>query len=171
MTPTDFKWPAPPVIELPDGRSGGKDTNPKDRISSTKLPLELVPDTMAAYAATAFANGASKYGTANWRVAGVRASVYNAAMRRHLARWWNGEDFDEEGIHNLAGVLACAAIILDADLVGKLTDDRPPRANVAALFDRLMPQVQAALTRNAGRNPRHYTIADGDQPSPAPDRP
>jgi hypothetical protein len=71
-----------------------KPTNPKDAIGSTKLPLNLVPDSLTAYAALSFAEGASKYGSYNWRVAGVRASIYKAALERHLKKWWNGEECD-----------------------------------------------------------------------------
>jgi hypothetical protein len=67
-------------------------TNPKDAIGSSKVPLHLVPETMRAYAAVAFLEGALKYGTANWRVAGVRTSIYYSALQRHLSKWWNGEE-------------------------------------------------------------------------------
>ncbi len=104
-----------------------KSTNPKDRIATDKLPLDLVPDTISAFAALAFAEGAAKYGAYNWRVAGVRASIYRAALDRHLKSWWNGENEDPfTGVPHLASIIACAGILLDAEIAGKLTDDRPP---------------------------------------------
>jgi hypothetical protein len=108
-----------------------KPTNPKDIIGSGKLPLGLVPDTLLTEAAIAFLEGASKYGRYNWRIAGVRTSIYREAMQRHMIKWWNGEDRDPKTrVKHLASVIACAGILLDAELCGKLTDDRPPRAPI-----------------------------------------
>lgn len=113
-----------------------KASNPKDAQASNRLPLDLVPDTVEVYAALAFAEGAAKYGAYNWRTAGVRASVYHAALKRHLAKWHNGERADQKtGVPHLASVIACAGILLDAELCGKLTDDRPPPAPLANLID------------------------------------
>lgn len=119
-----------------------KATNPKDALASTRLPLDLVPDTVEAYAALAFAEGAAKYGAYNWRTAGVRASVYHSALKRHLAKWHNGERADNTtGVPHLASVIACAAILLDAEVCGQLTDDRPPVAPISTLIDELQRDV------------------------------
>jgi hypothetical protein len=113
--------------------SDSRPTNPKDVLAVSKLPLHLVPDSLRVYAALAFTEGAAKYGAYNWRLTGVRASVYRAALDRHLASWWNGEDADPAtGVPHLASVIACAGIILDAELCEKLTDDRPPAAPMGA---------------------------------------
>lgn len=135
-----------------------KPTNPKDAVGSSKLPLDLVPDTLHLYAATSFAEGASKYGSYNWRVAGVRASIYKAALERHLKKWWNGEDADQAtGVHHLASVIACAAILLDAKVVGKLTDDRPPKADLATLITGLEATVKHLYKLHAELTPTHHT--------------
>jgi CBS domain-containing protein len=141
--------------------SNVKDTNPKDAIGSTKLPLHLVPDTIVSYAALSFAEGASKYGGYNWRVAGVRASIYKSALERHLMKWWNGENVDQvTGVPHLSSALACIGIILDADLVGKLTDDRPPYAPINDLIETIEPIVNKVYAINKDKNPKHYTIQD-----------
>lgn len=138
-----------------------KPTNPKDALAVSKLPLHLVPDTVKVYAAMAFAEGAAKYGGYNWRVAGVRASVYRSALERHLAKWWNGEWADEKtGVPHLASVIACAGIILDANLVGKLTDDRPPAAPLGPLVDGMEAEVRRLLEMFKDSTPRHQTIAE-----------
>jgi hypothetical protein len=138
-----------------------KPTNPKDVIGSGKLPLELVPDTAVAYMALSFLEGALKYGRFNWRVAGVRSSIYAAAMRRHQKKWWNGEDCDPKTkVHHLASVMACCAIVLDAELVGKLTDDRPPRADMDRLIDSLEATVGHLKELFKDHSPKQYTIAD-----------
>jgi len=111
-----------------------KDTNPKDAIGSTKLPLSLIPSTASAHIAMAHLHGALKYGAYNWRTAGVRSSIYLDAMYRHLAAWHNGEDYDREsGLPHLAHVGACVNILLDAKECGKLSDDRPPPAPMSDL--------------------------------------
>lgn len=138
-----------------------KPTNPKDALAVAKLPLHLVPDTIEAYAALAFAEGASKYGAYNWRVAGVLASVYHSALKRHLASWHNGEDADPvTGVPHLASVIACAGILLDADFCGKLIDDRPPVAAVGERIRAAEAEVTKVIALFADRQPRHFTIAD-----------
>jgi hypothetical protein len=136
-----------------------KPTNPKDALAVAKLPLHLVPDTIEAYAALAFAEGASKYGAYNWRVAGVRASVYHSALKRHLACWHNGEEADPlTGVPHLASIIACAGILLDAKLCGKLTDDRPPRAPLPARIRTMEVDVARVYALFADRRPKHFTI-------------
>ncbi len=142
-----------------------KDTNPKDALASARLPLHLVPDSMKAMAALAFAEGAAKYGAFNWRVSGVRASVYLAALERHLMSWRNGEYADPvTGVPHIASAIACLGIIIDAELCGKLIDDRPPSAPVGRAIREGEALVRSVLDQFADRTPRHYTIAD----SPAP---
>jgi hypothetical protein len=138
-----------------------KDTNPKDAIAGSKLPLHLVPDTIPIFAALAFTEGAAKYGAYNWRIAGVKASVYISALERHMMKYKNGEWADEKtGVPHLASVLACAGILLDANLCGKLTDDRPPSNKTSFIIDSLEPVVSHIKGLFADKDPHHYTIKD-----------
>lgn len=61
-----------------------KPTNPKDLIGSGKLPLHLWPTTATAMGCIGLLEGMLKYGRSNWREAGVRASIYVDACKRHL---------------------------------------------------------------------------------------
>lgn len=138
-----------------------KPTNPKDALAVSKLPMHLVPDTVKVFAALAFAEGAAKYGSYNWRVAGVRASVYRSALERHLAKWWNGEWADEKtGVPHLASIIACAGIVLDAKVAGKLTDDRPPSAPLSPVIDAMEADVRRVVEMFRDFAPRQFTIAD-----------
>lgn len=138
-----------------------KPTNPKDIIGSGKLPLGLVPDTIAVQVALAFLEGALKYGRYNWRIAGVRASIYREALDRHLMRWWNGQDVDPKTrVKHLASIIACAGILLDAELCGKLEDDRPPAAPIWELIDEQEEIVAHLKEVFKDHNPKQYTIAD-----------
>lgn len=138
-----------------------KPTNPKDAIGVTKLDLGLVPDSAPVYMAIGFTEGGLKYGRYNWRLAGVRGSVYHAALKRHLSKWWNGEDADPvTQVPHLASVMSCAAIILDAELCGKLTDDRPPRAPVGTLISQQDATLKHLKDLFKDHNPHQYTIQD-----------
>ena len=140
-----------------------KPSNPKDAIGVTKVPMHLSPGSAKAYMAMGFLEGALKYGKYNWRVTGVRASVYLDAMERHMEKYKNGEDFDKKTqVPHLASVMACCAIILDAKLVGKLNDDRPPRAPVSELLDFLTGHVKYLQNLFKDESPRQYTLEDGD---------
>lgn len=135
-----------------------KDTNPKDKIGSSKLSLSVVPDSLVVYAAMAYTEGDGKYGGYNYRVAGVRASIYVDAAKRHMAKWWNGEDCDPATkVPHLASVIACMGIILDAKLVGKLTDDRPPKADLSALIAESEAVTAHLRELHKDCNPKHYT--------------
>jgi len=144
-----------------------KPTNPKDAIGSTKVPYDLVPESAIAELATGFLEGALKYGRYNWRAKGVRASIYYSAMRRHMAKWYNGEDADEKTrVKHLASVMACCAIILDADLCGKLNDDRPPKAPVSKRIDELFEVIAHLKGLFKDEHPHQYTIADSEEFGP-----
>lgn len=142
-------------------KSETKASNPKDAIGMTKIPMHLVPGSAKAYMAMGFLEGALKYGKYNWRIAGVRSSIYLDAMERHMEKWKNGEDEDATThVPHLASVMACCAIILDAQLVGRLNDDRPPRADVSSLIDSLAVEVQYLKDLYEGETPHQYTIDD-----------
>lgn len=139
-----------------------KETNPKQVVGAGKLPLDLVPDAVQLYASIAFLEGALKYGRFNWRISGVRASTYIAALKRHLLRFANGEWADPDtGVPHLASILACVGIMLDAHLAGKLLDDRAPASPglVRALEDAAQ-YVPLLKERFGDVNPHQYTIND-----------
>ena len=104
------------------------DTNPKTAFGAKKIPLEYVPPSATHALAEAFADGAKKYGPYNWREKSISSSVYYGACLRHLQSWWDGEDFAQDsGVHHLHHALACIAMVIDGNSVGKLNDNRPPK--------------------------------------------
>lgn len=141
-----------------------KPSNPKDIIGSRKIDLMLVPWTLPICAARALLEGALKYGRFNWRIAGVRASIYVSALKRHLAKWENGQDEDPlTKIHHLDSAIACLTIMRDAELYGMLTDDRPPCPDpdkMAAMLDSQEGIVAHLKETFKNENPYQYTIAD-----------
>jgi hypothetical protein len=134
-----------------------KPTNPKDMISSDKVPLHLWPETATVHASLALLEGALKYGRSNWRHAGARASVYYDAARRHLNRWFEGEEFDESGASNLGHALACIGILVDSAEAGKLIDDRMYPGGYSGLMNHAEDTVKAIRVRHADKNPIHFS--------------
>ncbi len=148
------------VIVQPE-HLGGKDTNPKDAAASSRIPLWLLSPIAKAHWALAQFAGFLKYGAWNWRIAGIRSSVYLSAMQRHLDAYTSGEEFDPiDGSHHLGNIMACAAIILDAKAAGKLTDDRPPSVSLRPAYEELEALATKLRAQYADRAPRHYTIDD-----------
>lgn len=138
-----------------------KSSNPKDIIGSNKLPLHLWPTTATATGCLGFLNGLLKYGRSNFRVVGVKASIYIDAAKRHLDAWFEGEECDpEDGVPHLSAALACIAIIVDAGAAGKLVDDRNVEGGYRKLVEELTPHVKRLKELHVNRNPKHYTIAD-----------
>jgi hypothetical protein len=105
-----------------------KEINPKDAVGIKKVPMSVVPAPVLAEIGLAMMEGARKYGRHNYRVAGVRASVYYDAAMRHLMAWYEGEDVDpDSGLSHVSKALACLTVIRDSMLIGNWKDDRPPK--------------------------------------------
>lgn len=144
-------------------------SNPKEAIGAVKMNFHLVPDTLPTYACMAFTEGAYKYGAYNWRVHGVRASTYYSALNRHIKKWWNGEDCDPKTrVPHLANAVACIGIILDANFLGMLTDDRPPKADIQKLLEESEKVCAHLRTMVEGLPaPHHCTALEPACPPPA----
>jgi hypothetical protein len=82
----------------------------------------------------------------NWRERDVSSSVYYDAAFRHLMSWWDGEDrAPDSKVHHLAHVMACCAILIDAEINGNLHDDRPTPGPVAEMITTIWNDRTAAL--------------------------
>jgi len=139
-----------------------KDTNPKDVIGAKKAKLSVVPSSVLLDVGLAMLEGASKYGRHNYRVAGVRSSVYYDAAMGHVMDWWEGQDIDpDSGLSHVTKAIASLVVLRDAMFQGKLTDDRPPRALVHK--SDFNAKAAAIIDQHADKAPRHYTITDGEE--------
>lgn len=106
-----------------------KESNPKDAIGSTKPPIANVPLSVLSEVGMALAEGQYKYGGYNWRVIGVRASVYWDATFRHIKAWWEGEDTDPDSkLSHITKAISALMVLRDAMIQDNWTDDRPPRS-------------------------------------------
>lgn len=141
-----------------------KDTNPKDAVANNKIPLSLLsPIAKAAWAVAQLAGGC-KYGFWNFRISGVRASVYLDAIDRHRDGILSGEWYDPvDGTPHLGNIMACCAILLDAHAAGKLVDDRPPSVSMRPTYEELEKLIGELKSKYKDVPPRHYTIEDTDK--------
>jgi dATP/dGTP diphosphohydrolase len=104
-----------------------KDTNPKDAVGTAKVPFSTIPGQVVGEVGLAMMEGALKYGRHNYRVAGVRASVYHDAALRHLLAFWEGQDIDpDSGLPHIVKAMACCVVLRDSQIQGNWVDDRPP---------------------------------------------
>jgi hypothetical protein len=104
-----------------------KETNPKDAVGTGKVPFSTIPAAVMAEVGLAMLEGARKYGRHNYRVAGVRASVYYDALLRHITSWWEGEDIDRDsGLSHIVKAIACLVVLRDSQMQENWVDDRPP---------------------------------------------
>jgi hypothetical protein len=115
-----------------------KATNPKDALGIKKVPVHCIPMEVMAELGLAMLEGARKYGSHNYRDAGVRASVYVDAVFRHLfLRWWEGEDLDpDSNLNHVTKAIACLVVMRDSMIKGNFVDDRPLQ-NEGIKFDEL----------------------------------
>lgn len=114
------------------------DDNPKTVHGAAKPGLHAIPVSALLHLGQAMEDGRRKYGLANWRQDRVSASTYYNAALRHLMAWWDGQDeAPDSGLHHLAHAMACMAIVLDADEIGKLNDDRPMVGNFPEIVKRM----------------------------------
>jgi len=131
------------ILETDRQEGDFKPTNPKDRAATTRLDISLFPDTAVAYGALGCTEGDYKYGGYNYRIAGILASVYYSAIRRHLSKWHNGEWADAKtGVPHLASAIASLGILIDAIEKGTMVDDRPPKTDLAGLLTRMESDVK-----------------------------
>jgi dATP/dGTP diphosphohydrolase len=122
-----------------------KESNPKDRFGVQKASLSYVPSQVVMEVALGMQEGGYKYGRHNYRVIGVRGSVYYDAASRHLMAWWEGEDLDPHsgaGLHHVSKAIASLMVLRDAMTNGRglFVDDRPPMLETGWL-ERLSEKV------------------------------
>jgi|SRR5579875_438626 len=150
------------VCSVPPAPSAPTVDNPKRAAGADKLPLSAFPLVAIAHGALAMLEGELKYGRSNYLVGGVSARTYIDAALRHLFAYASGQDIDpDSGLPHLGKLLACIAILLDAEAAGVLTDDRPYPGGYLALVERLTPEVERLRRQYQGREAKGFVIGDG----------
>jgi hypothetical protein len=89
-----------------------------------KPDLSLIPFVAEVAMAHAFMYGAKKYGRYNY-CKGHDLSQLVASAKRHISKFYAGEDLDSEsGVHHLGHAMVNLAMILQEMDLRTLTDDR-----------------------------------------------
>ena len=113
-------------------------SNPKDAHGKRKPSMFAVPPVALVLLGEVMKTGMDKYGLFNWRGTEVKSSVYYDAILRHLMEWRDGEMVDaESGLHPLAHVMACCAILIDAQEQDTLFDDRNVSGKARSVIESL----------------------------------
>lgn len=140
-----------------------KPSNPKDAIGDKKVPLWLLSPIAKAHWALAQFCGMCKYQAWNWRIAGVRSSTYLSAIGRHMDAYVSGEELDPtDGTHHLGNIMACCAILLDAEAAGKLNDDRPPVVSHREAYAAVEAQMEVLRAKYKHIPQKPFTIKDAN---------
>lgn len=152
-----------PRLESCGNQGDYKESNPKDSAATARIDVSLFPSAAVVYGALGMAEGDLKYGGYNYRVVGVRTSVYIAACLRHLYKfYWCGEDCDPKtGVPHLGNALACLAIIVDGIESKNIIDDRPPKQS-SSLFERAETIMGGLMRIFPRKTPRYTEIEHGD---------
>lgn len=164
-----------PVHDKPMGKEY-KETNPKDAVGVRKARwFSYLPLRVLIGVGLALLEGARKYGRHNYRIAGVRASVYvDAVVCGHLMPWMEGEDLDPDtaeldadgkpipgtGANHIDKAIASLIVLRDSMYEGNWEDDRPPSVKdwpgfikeqhrkAGAIIDRYKNPVEAFTEKN-----------------------
>lgn len=117
--------------------------NPKQIFGNKKPPLMQLPLVAVIHASMAHYDGELKYGFRNWREHPVEALTYLNAAMRHLQLWTEGEEYARDtGVNNLGSVIACCAILLDAQLNHALIDNRSKSSSACDLLHNIEHMVR-----------------------------
>ena len=93
----------------------------------------------------------------------MQASIYYAAILRHLNAWFETEDRDPDSdLEHFGHILANIAILVDATAAGTLIDDRMYAIKYREFIDKLTPHVKRLKAKYADKHPKHYTRANTD---------
>lgn len=138
-------------------KSEKKDTNLKDAVGIKKWRVfSTIPATVEAEVGVAMLEGSRKYGRHNYRVAGVRGSVYYDAARGHMMQWWEGEDIDpDSGLSHITKAIASLVVLRDAMIQDQLVDDRPPPAKLDEVRKNLQQVVDKIFEKYPESVPAH----------------
>jgi len=113
--------------------------NPKETAGAKKPSVwSVFPRWVVLAVGRVMSVGAAKYGAFNYRQSRISASIYEDAIERHAALWFDGEDNDPEtGVSHLASVMASCILLMDAQRTGQLDDNRQKTGIVRQELDAL----------------------------------
>jgi hypothetical protein len=104
-------------FRVTDPKTGGQKGTKKQR-------MELLPWDALMKVSEHYGAGAEKYEARNYE-RGYAWGLSAAALLRHFAAWWQGEELDDDGLEHLNAVVFHALTLRTFALRGIGTDDRP----------------------------------------------
>lgn len=111
---------------------------PKDLSFGKKPPMSLVPPSALVLIALAMEDGAIKRSAYNWRETQVSTMQLLDKVLRHVYKFLDGQDIDEEsGLSELAHAAADIMVLIDAIETKSVVNDRPKKGTTAELIKRL----------------------------------
>jgi len=150
--PKEYAWDKDPL---------DKDSNPKDAIGSRKAGLSMLPRQVLYEVALGMLEGSLKYARHNYRIAGVRASVYMDANSRHMDAWWEGQDMDPgSGLHHVVKAIASLVVLRDSMLAGNWYDDRPLSIGDPAWLDYYNKEAERIIDAFEGEPKKPFIKGD-----------
>ena len=137
--------------------------NPKKAMGILKAPMHNMSPLVMITLENVLAGGGYKYGYMNYRDSEVDAQTYIGAIKRHFAKWQDGVDFDDESFqHELAHVMACCAIMIDAHYTGKFIDNRSKTGLVEKALKKSGEDFKLFM-KNHDEKMRLRELADGNK--------
>ena len=125
--------------------------NPKKAAGAVKAPMHTVPTLAMIQMANVMAGGAWKYGYHNFRESKIDVQTYLGAINRHFLKFQDGVDFDKEsGQHELAHLMACCAILIDAHYTGNMIDNRSKTGLVEDMLEESEKTFREFIANNKG---------------------
>lgn len=135
--------------------------NPKQAFGNKKPRLSLTPMSAQIAQSEAQMDGALKYGEVNWRTDPVEAMTYVDAALRHLRLYENGENLARDTkVRNLGAVMACCAILIDAEVHGTLIDNRNHSPDTCDMLHEAEKMVQHLKDMQAERDKQKTLVYD-----------
>jgi hypothetical protein len=118
--------------------------NPKKLMGDKKPPLHLLPLAGMIHQSLAHLDGDNKYGFENWNDKPVEKLTYLGALLRHAELYKYGESYSRDtNVHNLGAVMACCAILIDAEVNGNLIDNTKHSKATCDLMHQMEATVMA----------------------------
>lgn len=120
--------------------------NPKDIAGKARVRITAMPSAGIIHGSHAMMHGVKKYDAYNWRAKDIEAHSYVDAIIRHVLDWFEGEECaGDSGAHHLGHAIAGCAILLDAQEIGCLIDDRPTTPKSKAIATKLFKRLSARI--------------------------
>ena len=124
------------------------------RFNAGKTRYDLVPAFAQEQYAKVLTKGAEKYAERNWEN-GMKWSKVTASLKRHLAAYEAGEDYDKEtGLLHAAHIMCNAAFLTEYYKIYPQGDDRPHnylrRAKIGLDIDEVLADWVGHWTKHHG---------------------